>query len=146
MAPQSLFWRLWALEVMIVGGYDTWRLWYWGLRTFPKTPVFWRFWSLDVSILEVMNFGGCDLGVNGRSQRLLFWRFWSLDVSVLEVMSFGGCDLGVYGRSQRLLFLEVLIVGCFNFGGYELWRLWCWSFWWFPHNKASNKNGWAAHL
>ena len=46
-----------------------------------------------------------------------------MDVSVLEVLNFGVYDLGGYERSLYLQFLEVLIVGCSNFGRNDPWRL-----------------------
>ena len=120
------------------GGYDRWRL------------RFWRLWILDYTSLEVLNFRtslflglsiiGCsDFGGYEpwkiwawrlwKHVFLSFWRFRSLDVSILKFVSFGVYDLGGYGRILYLLFLEVMIVGWFNFGGYELWRLCSWSFW-----------------
>ena len=60
-----------------------------------------------------------------------FLRLWTLKDSVLEVMNHGVCNLGVYERSPYSCFLEALSVCRYSFGGYELLRLWSWSFWWF---------------
>ena len=140
-------WRLWHLEVVILGfkdvpkdscflevlivgcfnfgGYELWRLWSWGLWTFPKTPV------LEVLIIGCFSFGGYEL-----------WRLWSWGLWTFpKTPVFGGFDRWMF-QFWRLWTLEVMVLEFLicGFGCCVNWMLRSWMLQYSPSRNNTRAN------